>query len=163
MNRVLPPDCLWRLRKSDGYMDLKMWDCADAELARVPAAFRGTTLYRQLLLRLALERNRWSDAAELADALRQSEPDQACHWVQLAFATRRLQGIEAARSILREAHDRFPREAIIPFNLACYECQLGDQETALRYLREAESLEPSCRALALRDCDLAPLWPRLDS
>jgi len=43
------------------------------------------------------------------------------------------------------------------FNLACYECQLGNLETTKERLRRAFELEPLYRQRALDD-DLKPLW-----
>lgn len=52
-------------------------------------------------------------------------------------------------------------EPILHFNLACYECQLGELEVAKARLAHAFKLEPKCRLMALDDDDLAPLWDSL--
>jgi predicted Zn-dependent protease len=154
-------DLAWHFRRCDGYLDLGMVDRAREEMAHIPSKYHDTPLYRQLRLRFAMESNAWAEAADLAQALCGEEPGEAGHWLQLAFATRRAHSLEAARSILRRALKRFPREALIPFNLACYECQLGHPDQALHYLGKAEALAPQCRHLALRDEDLKPLWDQL--
>lgn len=163
MAQVIPYAYQWHFRKSDGYMDLGMWDRAREELDQVPSAFRQSVPYRQLALRLEVQNNHWMSAANMAESLCKTQPDEAGHWIQFAYVTRRLKGVEAARQILQEAHRRFPREAIIPFNLACYECALGHREEALRYLGQAEALAPQCRILALEDDDLKPLWSDLEN
>ena len=81
--------------------------------------------------------------------------------ISLAYATRRAQSIEAAKSILLEAVERLPDEPMLHYNLACYECQLGDVEVAKARLAHAFGLEPKCRFMALDDADLAPLWDSL--
>jgi tetratricopeptide (TPR) repeat protein len=153
----------WLLQRSDGYLDLSMPDHARGLLGQVSEAGRKTLPYQQVRLRQALVEKDWPQATELARRLTREEPFQPAHWVDLAFATRRSQGIEQARSILRAARKFFPTEAVISFNLACYECQLGHHDKALGYLRAAEKLAPKCREMALEDEDLKPLWPRLDS
>lgn len=53
---------------------------------------------------------------------------------------------------------RFPREAAISFNLACYAAQSGDLDDARDCLRRAFELEPGLRQKALDDPELALLW-----
>lgn len=48
--------------------------------------------------------------------------------------------------------------SFIPFNLACYYCQLGDLEGAKDSLKQAFAIDPSWRLAALEDDDLEPLW-----
>jgi hypothetical protein len=59
---------------------------------------------------------------------------------------------------LLEAVERMPDEATLHYNLACYDCQLGDLPAAKARLTHAISLEPARQAMALDDEDLVPLW-----
>ena len=161
MTMRLPDEYMWRIQKSDGYMDLKMLDRAREELARVPAPYTESLAYRQTRVRLALEDQDWATAAEIAGNMREAEPDHVSHWIQLAFATRRLKDIDAARGILLNAVRQFPDEPIIHFNLACYECQLGRHTEAMHYLEKAFKLDPHYREIALEDQDLEPLWTKI--
>jgi len=43
-------------------------------------------------------------------------------------------GIPQARAILIQAQRTFPKETIIAYNLACYDCQLGDLDAAIAWL-----------------------------
>jgi hypothetical protein len=63
--------------------------------------------------------------------------------------------------ILLNAQATFPKEAAIPYNLACYYCQLGEIETAKRYLKKAFEIDLNWRKAALEDEDLKPLWDSL--
>ena len=47
----------------------------------------------------------------------------------------------------------FPNEAVIPFNLACYFCQLGDLGSAKEYLKRAFEIDRNWRLQALEDED----------
>src|SRR4030095_14795090 len=59
------------------------------------------------------------------------------------------------------AETKFPKEAIIKYNLACYFCQMGDTENAKNYLNQAFEIDSSWRLKALDDEDLRPLWDSL--
>jgi hypothetical protein len=64
--------------------------------------------------------------------------------------------------ILLDAEAKFPREAAIPYNL-CYYCQLGEMETAKRYLKKAFKIDLNFRKAALNDEDLRPFWDSLQT
>src|SRR5207249_1825219 len=83
--------------------------------------------------------------------------------VSLAYATRRAKSIEAAKEILLNSERKFPKEAVIPYNLGCYCCQLGDLESARNFLKRAFEIDPTWRLLALEDEDLKPLWNDLET
>jgi tetratricopeptide (TPR) repeat protein len=68
----------------------------------------------------------------------------------------------AARNILINALPIFPREAIIYYNLACYECQSNRIESAKQYLTQAFKIDRNWRLQALEDDDLKPLWDYLE-
>lgn len=158
----LSDDARWHIERCDGFLDLRMTARAAAEFALVPAEERDATTALQVGLRLSMETGDWAAARRMAQALRDRVPLEPTYWVQLAFATRRAEGIENARAVLRESLGHFPKIAVIPFNLACYECQLGHEDEALALLGKAFSLDGSFREIALEDEDLKPLWPRLD-
>jgi hypothetical protein len=59
------------------------------------------------------------------------------------------------------AEAKFPKEAAIPYNLACYYCQLGEIEKTKHYLKKAFEIDLSWRKAALEDEDLRSLWDSL--
>jgi len=160
-----PGDSLtsWHLQRCDGFLDLGMREQARAELAAVPQEGRAATPFLRLMLRLQLEEGNWADAAQLAGTLAKKEPDDPSFPIQLAYATRRSSGIEAAEKILRDALARFPKIALIHFNLACYACQTGRRDDALTCLAKAVALEPGLHQTALEDEDLRPIWPFIEA
>jgi len=79
----------------------------------------------------------------------------------MSLATRRANDLNAARDILVASLSKFPREAIIYYNLACYDCQLNRIESAKQYLNQAFEIDPNWRLHALEDEDLKPLWDLL--
>ena len=150
-----------QLRAVEGYLELGLPEEAREELAAV-APEHGAE-QRVLTLRVFVYQalSDWPQMATAAAALCQACPEEAQWQISFAYATRRAHNIEAARAVLRAAQGRFPEEALIPYNLACYECQLGRLEEARGYLREAFRLEQACREMALRDADLTPLYGEL--
>jgi len=99
---------------------------------------------------------------EIAKRLNEFEPNEVQWVVSYAFATRRAVSIEVAKEILLKSVSKFPREATILFNLACYDCQLGRLDSAKAYLRRAFEIDPQWRIQALEDEDLKPLWDCLE-
>ncbi len=63
----------------------------------------------------------------------------------------------AGVAILEAAAARFPDDATILYDLACFECLDGRLEPALRHLRRAVELEPGLGPAAAGDGDLAAL------
>ncbi len=59
--------------------------------------------------------------------------------------------------------ERIPGAAILHYNLACYECQLGEIEVAKARLQHALSLEPRYRLTALENEDLQAIWDSLNA
>jgi hypothetical protein len=85
-----------------------------------------------LALRIEIYRKlvKWELMAEIAKRLNEFQPDDVQWAVSRAYATRRASSIQPAKEILLSAEPKFPKEAIIKYNLACYFCQLGDLEMA---------------------------------
>jgi predicted Zn-dependent protease len=105
---------------------------------------------------------RWDGAAEIAGALVKLMPDQPSVWICWAYATRRKTGggILEAKKILLEAEPKFPAEYLIRYNLACYECQLGNLKEAMLWLEKAIDMagKKDIRTMALDDPGLEALW-----
>jgi tetratricopeptide (TPR) repeat protein len=145
------------LMAADGYMDLNMYAEARKELLQIPTVYRNHKLYLWLMNRLSVETEDWEMAVTISRTLCEKQPDLVDSWVAYAYAVRRHEKISNARTILLQAIERFSEEAIIPYNLACYECQLGNIENAKIYLKRALSLDMGFRVIALKDEDLISL------
>jgi hypothetical protein len=75
--------------------------------------------------------------------------------VSFAYATRRFRSIETGKKIQWMAQTNFPKEAIIKYNLACYESVLGNLDAAKKYVKKCFEIEPNWRLEALEDEDEA--------
>jgi Flp pilus assembly protein TadD len=107
----------------------------------------------------------WPAALQTAERLLEVAPENSVGWLHRAYAIRRVPegSVQKAAEVLRPAVDKFPKEATIPYNLACYSCVLGEEEEAMDWLREAVRRGgiKKIRAMALGDDDLEPLWPKI--
>ena len=144
-----------------GYIELGMFAEADSELDKIDPFCRA--LPEVLAVRLAIYRGlkKWELMQEIAKRLADFQPDDVQWIASYAYATRRAESIPAAKEILLNAEPKFPQQALIKYNLACYFCQMGDIENAKNYLRKAFEIDLNWRKAALDDEDLRPLWDSL--
>lgn len=140
-----------------GYLELGMVEDAEQELIALEPGRAGEREVLILWLELWSATARWNKAVEVARTLAQMEPDEADWQIRLAYSTRRAFSILDAEKILREAMERFPKESLIVYNLACYACQLGRMDEARRLLRKAFEMNPTHYRGAHEDDDLKPL------
>jgi len=65
--------------------------------------------------------------------------------------------------VLLPVVDKFPKEHIIRYNLACYACQLGNLKEARDWLKKASDLvgTKQIKLMARKDADLEPLWKEI--
>lgn len=150
---------LWRhLEAAHGYLGLGMPLDAWNELEEIDPKHRTTR--EALIMRAEVCRalERWELMVEVCHFLARHEPDEVGHALNLAYAVRRHENVEAATAILDEARVRFPQEALIPYNLACYRAVSGRIDEAKRLLAEAFTLDSSLRVTALDDPDLEGVW-----
>ena len=104
---------------------------------------------------------KWELMRTVAKKLADNNPEEVQWSISLAYATSRAESIDAAKVILLEAVERHPDEPMLHYNLACYECVLGDVEVAKFRLQHAFRLEPRLRLTALEDEDLGAVWESL--
>ena len=164
MKPLEPPDS-HHLSAALGWMGLGNFTEARVEFERIVPAFRSHPAVLAAQFELEAKSGHWDVAAAVADTLTRLEPDEPGAWISLAYATRRKTGggLAAARAILMRAGRTFPTEKIIAYNLACYDCQLGDLAGARVWLDQACRLGNAVkiRQMAREDPDLEPLWPEL--
>lgn len=159
------------LNAAEGWFELG--DCAEASAELAQLSETGTSHPHTLQLRWAIHARleEWEKARDVADALVEGAPEMEAGWIHRAYATRRMPGgtIESAWLSLYPAAKLFPNEPIIPYNLACYECQLGRLSEAKAWLERAlripksEPEKRTIRRMALDDTDLEPLWPEIET
>lgn len=139
---------------AQGYFTLGMYAEAHDELEQIDPSQRDMPQVLAVRLELYQRTQRWELAQTIARQLMQDDPGSSQWPISLAYAVRRADCIEAAKSILLDAAVTHPDEPIIHYNLGCYECQLGNRSAAMDHLKRAFKLAPQCRAMALTDSDL---------
>jgi Flp pilus assembly protein TadD len=146
-----------QLGYAEGYLLLGLIIEAAEALAEIAQPDRDATEVLVMTLAVHTERGDWASGAAIGVIVCEREPEDAGHWIQWAYATRRHLGIGEARTILMRGLGLHPREPMLHFNLACYEAQLGNLADARVFLETACGLNANFVELAKNDDDLAPL------
>jgi tetratricopeptide (TPR) repeat protein len=166
MSPLEPPDSHF-LNAATGWLMLGNAAEARAEFKQIRAGLQEHPLVLEFEWRLLAAEKRWLDAVEAGERLLRVCPDDANAWVHRSYALHELRRTREAFDLLLPALRRFPQEIIIPYNLACYTCQLGDLAAARRWFEQALALDDGVEEklyrlrAALEDPDLQVLWPEL--
>jgi hypothetical protein len=111
-----------------GYVELSMFDQANEELEKIDPFNRAAP--EVLAVRVATYHGlkKWDLLQVVAQRLAEFDVQNVDWVVPYAYATRRVESIEAAKKILLNAEQRFPNEPVIPYNLACHSVRCGTPE-----------------------------------
>lgn len=161
MKPLEPPDIFY-VRAAEGWIELGNHGEAVHELNQVRPEFSAHPDVMEVHWQMAARESRWDDCRDIARGVTERNPESPLGWIHFAYATRRATGggLDAAREILIIAHKKFPAVPLIPYNLACYECQLRNLEAARQWLKQAFSLvaDPKpMKLMAVNDPDLEPI------
>ena len=162
----LEPSDLHRLNAALGWLGLNCPADARAELdSLAPGLQSHPAVLETRWLVCAHERN-WPDALAVARAELAAAPQDSAGWLHQAYALRRTPdgGLRQAREALLPAAEKFPREPVIAYNLACYACQLAQLDEAREWLARAVKIggKEAIQKTAFSDEDLKPLWPEIE-
>ena len=146
---------------ASGYVQLGMYLEADAELDEIDPFCRAAPEVLAVRLEIYAGLKKWELMQTVAKKLGEHDLQNVQWAISWAYATRRANSLQAAKEILSNAESKFPKDAIIKYNLACYCCQLGESENAKNYLKTAFEIDSTWRLKALDDEDLRPLWDLL--
>jgi Tfp pilus assembly protein PilF len=147
-----------RLKASLGYLELGVAQEAWDELEEIPAEEGSHPVVLRMRVEIYRALGKWAEMSEIAGHLVKVEPGQPDYWISLAWGQRGSIGIPEAEKTLAAAAERFPQEATIHFNLACYSCKQGRLDEARGRLKTAIELEPAFKEAALQDDDLEAIW-----
>ena len=150
---------------AQGWLELGDWKSAEQELEELTPKPLTSVEVLDLRWLILAKGERWNDAVEVARKLARLAPDKADSFINLAYALHELKRTEEARDILLPVVAKFPKVWTIPYNLACYDAQLGDLAEARDWLAQAFRLgnAKELKAQAADDPDLAPLWDDSES
>jgi tetratricopeptide (TPR) repeat protein len=160
-----PPDSHY-LRAAEGWLELGRTGEANQELRKINPELRGHPDVLEVRWRACAQSEKWNSSVEIGRALVALDPDRVTGWIYRAYALRRASGggLQVAWDALLPAVEKFPEVYVVPFNLACYACQMGRLPEARRWLRRAFEIAEKAGIQhlvwlrALDDPDLEPLW-----
>jgi Flp pilus assembly protein TadD len=162
--KLEPPD-VFHLSSALGWMELGLPTEAEAELAKISEANQLFPEVLEVRWTLLAHAERWSDALKAARSLVEVAPECSSGWLHRAYALRRAPegGVSQALEALQPAFEKFPREPVIPYNLACYLCQLNRLDEARQWFKCAIEIADAekIKEMALNDSDLEPLWEEI--
>jgi len=164
VKKLEPPDIHY-LSAAIGWLELGDLAEAKAELAHIQAAQQNSPDVLEVRWLICAQEKRWEEGVQLARSLVQSAPERSSGWLHQAYCLRRVEhgSVKQAWDALLPAFDKFPKEPIIPYNLACYACQMQQLDLARVWLKRALVIggKEKIRRMALEDPDLAPLWSEI--
>ena len=145
------------LLAAQGYCELGMFDDAMQELKTLPKAAQKEAAALEMRLAIQMQSKRWKDALKTADELCELHPDLSAGFIHSAFCLHELGRTSDARDRLLSGPPAMHKEATFHYNLACYECILGNLDLARLHLEKSVELDKKFRDFAKRDPDLQAL------
>ena len=150
---------------AQGWLELGNPIEANAELEKLAPQLRALPDVLKLLWIIYVAANNWDAALDIAAALIQLVPEDPVGWANRSYVLYELKRTAEARDNLLRVVDKFTASATMRYNLACYECQLGDLGRAKQWLEKAFAIGDARKLnlAALDDPDLEPLWKEIGS
>ena len=156
-----------RLNAALGWLGLNSPADARSELDAIPAARQLHPAVLEARWLLCAHENNWSEALFVAEQEVTTAPEEVPGWLHRAYALRRVAGggLTQAWDALLPAAEKFPAEAVVAFNLACYACRLQQLEIARTWFQRAVATggKEVIKKMALEDDDLKALWPEIEN
>jgi len=162
----LPQPDLFHLRAAIGWLELGNPTEAGEEIARISPVVLEHPGVLEVRWQICAATQSWDAALALAEQLITVAPKEPAGWLHRAYALRRAKngGVQKAWDALLPAAKLFPKDRLIPFNLACYAAQLARFDEAFdwfqRSSKSADDFE-IMKQMALADRDLEPIWERI--
>lgn len=147
------------LLAAQGYFELKMYREAIRELNTLDPKEQLQEEVLETRLQILMKANRWRQAARVGETYCALFPNIASGFIHTAFCLHELGRTRAAKNVLLEGPAALVKEATYHYNLACYECVLGNLEAARAHLETSLSMDQELKTCAREDPDLKPLFP----
>ena len=158
------PDCYF-LEAAVGWVELGNAAEALKELGQISAENQNLPQVLEVKWQIHARTEAWDQSLPVAREFCKAAPGLPQPWLHQAVSLYRLNRTEEAWTLLLPFAQKFPRSWVIPYDLACYACQLGKVEEGRHWLRRAFRLGDAkeVKLLALADSDLKILWPEIQS
>lgn len=156
--RLLVGKDAMQLQAAQGWLELGNPSEAFLELSKIDELFRLHPDVLQLRWHIQARQEKWKDCVEVGRIMTKLAPDVVQGWINLANALFYLNQYQEAYDTLFPTLQTFPKNPYIPYNLACYQCQLGNRADARDWLDKAIEIGGErIRETALHDPDLRDL------
>ncbi|MBI4658118.1 MAG: tetratricopeptide repeat protein [Verrucomicrobia bacterium] len=158
MTPLQPPDCYY-FSAAEGWAALGSYSDALAELERLSRPLQDHPDVLLLRWHICAKLKEWTACIEVGWRLVAAAPDQLASWQNYANSLFYAKRYQDAFDALFPAIEKFPAEWSIPYNLACYVCQMDKLDEAQSWFKMALSLGDAdqVKKQALSDPDLGPL------
>jgi predicted Zn-dependent protease len=157
-----PPDCHYLLA-AEGWLELGDHREAAAELLHISVENATHPAVLELYWQIYANERQWDNCVSLAEQMVAATPELPTGWIHRSYALHELKRTAEARDQLLPAVSQFPEEVVLTYNLACYECCLGNLTVAKQWLRKTFAHKNSApwKLAAQKDRALRALWPEI--
>ncbi|HSI16055.1 MAG TPA: hypothetical protein VK961_28660 [Chthoniobacter sp.] len=145
------------LLAAQGYCELGMYDDALGELDSLPEEVTQHATVMELRAVTLMQAKRWKQALTASRLLCRVAPDKTTGFIHAAFCLHEMGRTDEARDILLSGPNLLHAEPTFHYNLACYECALGNLDLARMHLEKSFELDKKFKDFAKNDPDLAAL------
>jgi hypothetical protein len=162
MKSIQPPDS-HHLSSACGWVELGNAAEAKLDIKKIDPSLQNHPDVLEVCYSIHSEEKNWHSAAVVARTLTQIAPGRVFGWTHLAFALHELKRTQESSDLIKSVLGKFPKNWLLRYNLACYECQLGNEVEAIKLLDQAYKLgnRDQIKQMALEDTDLKPLWTKI--
>lgn len=149
------------IRSIEGYYELGMYDDALNEIASLSAGHQMNPAIVSISGHCHIGRKDWGKGLDAFIKLIAIAPKNPDGFLHAAFCLHELGRTAEAKSLLLGGADYLKGNPVFYYNLACYECRLGELDYAGELLEQAMSMDPKFKTMWPNDPDLAPLRDKL--
>lgn len=142
---------------AQGYFELGMPNEALQQLDSLSPADQMRADGLELRVLILMKEQRWRLAARACERLCAVMPEAPSGFIHHAFCLHELGKTGQAKEVLLDGPPALVKEATYHYNLACYECVLGNLESARAHLAMSLKMDAGLREHARQDPDLKAL------
>jgi len=142
---------------AQGYYELEMHKEALAELDRLPLSEQILPEVLEMRVLILMKDHHWKEALDASEKLCAMVPEEPSGFIHAAYCLHEMGKTRQAKELLLEGPAALATDPTYHYNLACYECALGNIETARAYLKASVSMDQELREFAQSDPDLKAL------
>jgi predicted Zn-dependent protease len=144
---------------AQGYFELNMLQDAIVELNTLPLTAQLRPDVMEMRVLTLMKAGQWREAFDACEKLCAVTPDSPVGFIHAAFCLHELGRTREAKEVLLDGPASLIKDPTYHYNLACYECALGNLDIARAYLEKSLSMDRKLRDYAKSDPDLKALHP----